>query len=660
MGYNFLSTFLSIVTLLLLTFVLVRQKKTVLHYEFGLILLVLAFAFFAKHMSFTETTLENITKWERIIHSANVLFAATLVLFCYNLTRDKFNITFGIISYITAAILILIINSKYGIAGIENVNPIKYHTGSLYPVTRIPLLFVLFYSLYEVIRASIISKGLKKLQLQYIILSLILFLIVGMVYGLLMPLMGNWQSTLYAMILNFFPLIIITYALSPRLLSTKIVFYNSFKYILIAIVMIVCDTLISSSFKIHHTFSLIITMVLTSIVYFPLFTKNSFSHIIENIVLRKRLEYQSLLVETSAAVVKILDVFQLLDFTVSSLYRALKTEKIGIFLTETIQNKTMLKLHANRGLNNLKTGYIFNQKLITLFTSKKSTLIIDSSFNRLSNNESEEYKEIITELTQFGTMLVLPIINKSELIGIITFDQKKSTGDFFDIQDIEILESLAVNLGIAISNARLYKELDDTYLRITRALSLVLETKDSYTVGHSDNVTKYSLIIAKKLNLPETEIVKVAQASMLHDLGKIGVHDYILEKRTKLTPEEWEEIKLHTIKGAKILDSLPFLKEVSSIVKHHHEHFNGNGYPSHQKGNEIPLGSQILGIADAFDAMTTERPYKSNKLGIEDAINELIKNSGTQFNPEIVKLFIESIRDNPNILTSKKIMQGEM
>jgi diguanylate cyclase (GGDEF)-like protein len=188
----------------------------------------------------------------------------------------------------------------------------------------------------------------------------------------------------------------------------------------------------------------------------------------------------------------------------------------------------------------------------------------------------------------------------------------------------------------------LNKSLQALYLGTMGALVGTIEAKDRYTKGHSDRVTKYAVSIAKELKLSDNDLEFIRYACQLHDIGKIGIRDYILSKSDKLTKEEWEEIKLHPITGANILKPLEFLGNEIPYIKHHHERYDGTGYPQGLKMESIPLGARIIAVADAFDAMTSERPYRRAK-SVQEAINELKENAGTQFDPKVVAAFLNLI-----------------
>jgi len=189
--------------------------------------------------------------------------------------------------------------------------------------------------------------------------------------------------------------------------------------------------------------------------------------------------------------------------------------------------------------------------------------------------------------------------------------------------------------------ARLYEDLRSTYMRTIRALAQAIDARDHYTHSHSENVSKYSVALARELGFAVKDIEIMRDAAELHDIGKIGISDLILLKPSSLTQEEWLEIKKHPQTGAQILEPLTFLSEVIELVRQHHEHFDGSGYPGGKKGPDILQGARILHVADAYDAMVSARSYRKVPLSKEQAIAELKRNSGTQFDPQVVEAFLK-------------------
>ncbi|MDP3143477.1 MAG: HD domain-containing protein [Candidatus Omnitrophota bacterium] len=188
---------------------------------------------------------------------------------------------------------------------------------------------------------------------------------------------------------------------------------------------------------------------------------------------------------------------------------------------------------------------------------------------------------------------------------------------------------------------KLYKDLQDTYMLSIRALIQTIDARDHYTHRHSVNVTRYATAVAKGMGLNAKEVESIKEACALHDLGKVAVHDYILNKPGKLTQKEWVQMKLHSSKGAQILAPLSFLNGIIDMVRQHHERYDGKGYPDGRKGGQIYLGSRIIAIADAYDAMISKRPYRKKPLTQEQAICEIKRNRGTQFDPRVVDVFLK-------------------
>jgi len=256
-----------------------------------------------------------------------------------------------------------------------------------------------------------------------------------------------------------------------------------------------------------------------------------------------------------------------------------------------------------------------------------------------SNNKEQYYR---------GAILSMPLSIKGEVVGVINLNDKK-TNTSFDQDDIRLLKSMALQTATAIQNSYFYHEIQEGYLRTVAALAEALDARDPYTYRHSSNVTKYAVAIAEEMKLSLLEIENIRRGGLLHDIGKIGIRDEILSKPAKLTDEEYAQIKNHPAKGEEILKSLPFLQEAAKLIRHHHEKLNGTGYPDRLPGYKIELGAKILSVADAFDTMISDRPYRKS-LGLANAIDELKKCSGSQFDPAVVEAFLKILEKNPQII----------
>ncbi|MCM8773506.1 MAG: response regulator [Candidatus Omnitrophica bacterium] len=315
---------------------------------------------------------------------------------------------------------------------------------------------------------------------------------------------------------------------------------------------------------------------------------------------------------------------------------ALKIEMCSILL---LDNKTQeLTIKASKGLTEdvIKNTHIKLGEKISgwVLKNKQDVLVEDIEKDpRFAKRNHEKYYT--------HSFISVPLIIKDKPLGVLNVNNKISKEPFNE-NDFRFLKGISGSISIAIENAQLYTSLENTYLNTISALTSAIDIKDHYTHSHSDHVTKYALAIAQELGLPEEEICYLKQACQLHDLGKIGIHDTILSKTTKLTEKEWEEIKKHPLKSVDILKPLDFLKEVITLVEQHHERYDGKGYPYGLKGEQIRIGARIIAVADSFDAMTTERPYRK-ALSIQEAIEEIKRNRGIQFDPNIVDVFLKII-----------------
>lgn len=266
---------------------------------------------------------------------------------------------------------------------------------------------------------------------------------------------------------------------------------------------------------------------------------------------------------------------------------------------------------------------------------KGESLIIDSGKEGISKE--------IPQLPEFiQSYIVFPLKTPKKIIGILNLVRAQNTVSFSKL-DLELINVLASQASISIENARLYQNIRENYLKTVRGFALAVEAKDKYTHGHSENVMKFTVVLAKHLGLEGKDIEQIKYAGLLHDVGKIGVDEAILNKPGKLTPKEFDQIKKHPELGSRILENVPFFESLVPLIKHHHEFYNGNGYPSGLAGEDIPYGARILSVADAFEAMTSNRPYRK-ALSHEVAVNIIKKEKGSQFDPEIAEAFLEVVK----------------
>lgn len=260
--------------------------------------------------------------------------------------------------------------------------------------------------------------------------------------------------------------------------------------------------------------------------------------------------------------------------------------------------------------------------------------------------------------TIFNTIIIsglMSILNKQRFIKIWVSNIKGTFASSLAVGSIGIIIALAyIGYGygavilffgpllLARYSFKLYMETRNLYFSTIQAFNSAMEAKDPYTSGHASRVEKYAVELAEAYGLSYEKIQNIKNAAILHDIGKIGINDNILNKATKLTQIEYEEIMKHPCIGAEIINKVDFLKKISGVIKYHHERYDGKGYPDGISGEDIPLEACILAIADSYDAMTSDRPYRK-ALSEEEALQEIMNNAGSQFHPSLAEKFAEML-----------------
>jgi len=339
--------------------------------------------------------------------------------------------------------------------------------------------------------------------------------------------------------------------------------------------------------------------------------------------------------------------------------------KVGLAVNSTMESEKIFDLIVRTTVDTLQAqiGYIIlynqqrrNLKVTTLLGHEvppETSITIPMKPSSVSTWVIENRKPLlipdINEFPQFDrysalgyerkNLICAPLLVKDEIIGTITVVNKRDSSTY-NAEELELLATIAAQASIAIKNAQLYDEQQATYLHTIQALVSAIEASDSYTRGHSERVTRYSIELARKLALPPDRLKVIERAAILHDIGKIGIDLNLLHKEGKLSPEDIHDLQQHPVIGMRILEPIDFLQDVRLCIGQHHERYDGRGYPNRIPAGELLLESRILAIADAFDAMTSDRPYRK-ALPLEAAVKELMDHSGAQFDPELVPHFIE-------------------
>ena len=339
-----------------------------------------------------------------------------------------------------------------------------------------------------------------------------------------------------------------------------------------------------------------------------------------------------------------------LQMACDSLTEIVSVEGIAILLEKTVDDERHWSIAAGSGLIDMdeQKAAILHSRLVDEINNGKEALLdseVDSSFRY---DWPDQIKNIIT-VPLFGKeQAESHFTGKSQtcnsIMGLMVAINRIGKQDF-DSTDIKLFNSVAGGCAVFIENGRLFKDLKDLFIGSLKALTSSIDAKDTYTHGHSERVAFISRWIAELLSkqepLEEEQIHKVYLAGLLHDIGKIGIEESVLRKNGKLTNEEFIRIKKHPSIGAGILREIQQMRDIVPGVLCHHERVDGKGYPNGLVGDKIPLTGKIVGLADSFDAMTSKRTYR-NAMTMEQALAEIEKGLGTQFDEKLGRLFLES------------------
>lgn len=367
--------------------------------------------------------------------------------------------------------------------------------------------------------------------------------------------------------------------------------------------------------------------------------KTSINTFLEIELVQLRMEEMAALLEVGRVVSSTLDLRELLTKIMSTATKVMRCETSTVYLVD--DHTRELYFHIVSG--DPKVGAKLQEIRLPLGTglagwcaqNNKPIIVPDTEKDPRFFKGADKKSGFVTR-----SMICVPMRLKDSVIGVLQVLNRTGTIPFND-HDLEMLENMANQAVSSIENARLYENIQKVYLSTIEVLATAIDAKDPYTQGHSRRVTQYSVAIAEEMNLSPKEIEDIRYAGLLHDVGKIGIKDSIIRKPGRLTDEEYAIIKKHPAIGAKILRPVDFLADKIPGVLHHHEYYDGRGYPDHLTGENIPLAGRIICVADAFDAMTTNRPYRKG-LTVKTAVGELKKFSGKQFDPECVDAFLKA------------------
>ncbi len=386
--------------------------------------------------------------------------------------------------------------------------------------------------------------------------------------------------------------------------------------------------------------------------------------------MEQKKDYKSYLSKTAKQMILIHDPNLLSRLVVRTLTRNLGIKHAGLFLYNKAKKEYIINVSSGKKGLKIPVGFTKitnNNPIIQFFLNKdikkenKEYLLV-SQLKDLKEKykDNESIYNLLTELEEetfmYKAQLIVPGFFRKELM-VVFFIGNKIDNSSFDMDDMDFLMVLASDIVMAIQNAKLFDDIKNQLdvnkqllLNTVETLATAIDIKNSYTHGHTERVMKYSMTLLKYIPKDLTKDYDTFENSLrisalLHDIGKIGIPENILNKSEKLLPEEIKLIEKHPTLGAEILEPIKEFKNISLGVKYHHERYDGRGYPCGLTGEKIPLIATIISVADAYDAMTSDRPYRKG-LEKSEAIKEIVSNKNKQFSPVVVDAFLEAVYKN--------------
>lgn len=486
-------------------------------------------------------------------------------------------------------------------------------------------------------------KGDAQRQARYMFLGIAGFASTEFIAAYILPLCGYAYLRSLSVLGSLFFIGCNVYAiLRYNLLDVHIIVKRSTVYSIMALIIV--SVYFGTSFLFDYIGKYVVNFnafmyrtlagIIIAFLYIP--TRKRIEELIDKLLFPNYYTHTKAVQQFSERLTALLDLRELVTVVVENMLLTFNIECGALYLYDKEQKKFLVR--ASKGFDATTSTQVrdidFTPKcaLVQWLTANKTVWIRDLYLDEESAKRG--YRTVEEKTNVLKAQLCVPLLFDEKLIGFIPLGQK-TNGEPYLREEINLIETLEYEIAVSLINALSYHELKQNYVETIASLAKAIEVKDKHMRGHAERVQDLAVKIAKAMHCSRYQIELLKYAGMLHDIGKISIDDDILSKAEPLSPEEYELVKTHPVAGAEIVAPIEFFDEIQHIIRHHHERWDGEGYPDHLKGEDIVLLCRILQVADSLDAMMSPRSYRNAKT-LREALQEFRRCTGSQFDPTIV------------------------
>ena len=610
---------------------------------------LLAMAFWSISAFLTVSGFGHVLTWFKVMTTSPLVMMLAMFFFIQTMFgyRRKWAI-YAFIYGILVVLITLLTRAMVQSASLDSSGTLKYEFGPYFFLVAAPGFFLILACLYDLI------QGYKRTQdAQH--RNRIRYLLIGFSITVLASLTNFTSLGKYPIDIasNCITALLIAYAiLRYQLLDIRVVvrlgLLYSFTTAIFSVIYFLGISLALNVFQLLTGKTVLLVSilvgVLSAILLYPL--RDLAQSWIDRIFYRDKYNAELMLQRLSSSTTSFLDIEKLSHLILSEISNTLHIEHVAI-LIKNAESGNFQTIEENEVSHHFPSGFRADHPVVTWIARNKKPLL-DREISTFPIFKSL-WKEENEELEKFNGAIFLPLNSNEELIGILAIGRKLSSQPYTQNEEL-IFSTLANQTAVAIENARLYDELRASFVQSVTALANAIDIRDTYTITHSQQIADWAGKTARQMGCTSEQIDEIFLGGLLHDIGKIGIPDAILQKPTQLTEEEWKIVQTHPVLGAELISPIKKLAHVSPMIESSHERYDGLGYPHGKKGAEIPIGARIISVVDSYSAMRDKRPYKK-PFDNAQIIEELKQNCGKMYDPQVVEAFLKVI-DTEEIKTT--------